>query len=195
MKILCCLSVWLCQVPVEVLLLLTVPVVDTDKEDHNWKRPLNCLHIITGPLVCVLTLQSGKCKSVDIFTWTMELNLFNSNLLCAHKKYSYVIPVICCFNAPAAFCQRNWNSFCMWKDKFCWCRFCVIISCSLKYMWLKQTMFLFHSRWLTAHWRRSSSVGACTLHWSLPLWHSLLHYHKWASSKISLCMNLLFFFF
>ncbi|XP_073693109.1 mitochondrial sodium/calcium exchanger protein [Garra rufa] len=48
------------KVPVEVLLLLTVPVVDTDKEDHNWKRPLNCLHIITGPLVCVLTLQSGK---------------------------------------------------------------------------------------------------------------------------------------
>uniref|UniRef100_A0A671Q7N1 Sodium/calcium exchanger membrane region domain-containing protein n=1 Tax=Sinocyclocheilus anshuiensis TaxID=1608454 RepID=A0A671Q7N1_9TELE len=48
------------KVPVEVLLLLTVPVVDTDKEDHNWKRPLNCLHIITGPLVCVLTFQSGK---------------------------------------------------------------------------------------------------------------------------------------
>lgn len=47
------------KVPVEVLLLLTVPVVDTDKEDHNWKRPLNCLHIITGPLVCVLTFQSG----------------------------------------------------------------------------------------------------------------------------------------
>lgn len=48
------------KVPVEALLLLTVPVVDTDKEDHNWKRPLNCLHIITGPLVCVLTFQSGK---------------------------------------------------------------------------------------------------------------------------------------
>ncbi|XP_015460188.2 mitochondrial sodium/calcium exchanger protein isoform X2 [Astyanax mexicanus] len=47
------------QLPFEVVLLLTVPVVDTDKEDHNWKRPLNCLHIITGPLVCVLTFQSG----------------------------------------------------------------------------------------------------------------------------------------
>ncbi|KAI7814939.1 putative sodium/potassium/calcium exchanger 6, partial [Triplophysa rosa] len=47
------------KVPVEVVLLLTVPVVDTDKEDHNWKRPLNCFHIITGPLVCVLTFQSG----------------------------------------------------------------------------------------------------------------------------------------
>lgn len=48
------------QLPFEVVLLLTVPVVDTDKEDHNWKRPLNCLHIITGPLLCVLTFQSGN---------------------------------------------------------------------------------------------------------------------------------------
>ncbi|KAI1900496.1 hypothetical protein AGOR_G00050530 [Albula goreensis] len=48
------------KVPWEVLLLLTVPVVDPDKEDRNWKRPLNCLHLVTGPLVCVLTFSSGK---------------------------------------------------------------------------------------------------------------------------------------
>ncbi|NWX93602.1 NCLX protein, partial [Nothoprocta pentlandii] len=47
------------QVPVELLLLLTVPVVDPDKEDLNWKRPLNCLHVVTGPLLCILTLKSG----------------------------------------------------------------------------------------------------------------------------------------
>ncbi|XP_060767551.1 mitochondrial sodium/calcium exchanger protein isoform X2 [Neoarius graeffei] len=47
------------QLPFEVMLLLTVPVVDTDKKEHNWKRPLNCLHLITGPLVCVLTFNSG----------------------------------------------------------------------------------------------------------------------------------------
>ncbi|NXC50368.1 NCLX protein, partial [Penelope pileata] len=47
------------KVPVELVLLLTVPVVDPDKDDLNWKRPLNCLHIITGPLLCVLTLKSG----------------------------------------------------------------------------------------------------------------------------------------
>ncbi|OXB56791.1 hypothetical protein ASZ78_014310 [Callipepla squamata] len=47
------------KVPVELVLLLTVPVVDPDKEDLNWKRPLNCLHIITGPVLCVLTLKSG----------------------------------------------------------------------------------------------------------------------------------------
>ncbi|KAB5526073.1 hypothetical protein PHYPO_G00147490 [Pangasianodon hypophthalmus] len=47
------------QLPFEVVLLLTVPIVDTDKKERNWKRPLNCLHLITGPLVCVLTFNSG----------------------------------------------------------------------------------------------------------------------------------------
>lgn len=47
----------------ELVLLLTVPVVDPDKDDLNWKRPLNCLHILTSPLLCVLTLKSGACKS------------------------------------------------------------------------------------------------------------------------------------
>ena len=46
----------------EFLLLLTVPVVDPDKEDGNWKRPLNCLHLAISPLVLVLTLQSGACE-------------------------------------------------------------------------------------------------------------------------------------
>lgn len=52
------------QVPVELVLLLTVPVVDPDKDDLNWKRPLNCLHILTSPLLCILTLKSGACKSL-----------------------------------------------------------------------------------------------------------------------------------
>ncbi|KAH1180435.1 hypothetical protein KIL84_009271 [Mauremys mutica] len=47
------------KLPVEFVMLLTVPVVDPDQEDHNWKRPLNCLHLITSPLVCILTLKSG----------------------------------------------------------------------------------------------------------------------------------------
>jgi len=48
--------------PLEVLLLLFVPVVDPDKEDKNWRRPLNCLHLISAPVVCVLVFQSGECK-------------------------------------------------------------------------------------------------------------------------------------
>uniref|UniRef100_A0AAX7VRA5 Sodium/calcium exchanger membrane region domain-containing protein n=1 Tax=Astatotilapia calliptera TaxID=8154 RepID=A0AAX7VRA5_ASTCA len=47
------------KTPLEVLLLLCIPVVDPDKEDRNWRRPLNCLHLITAPLVCVLVFQSG----------------------------------------------------------------------------------------------------------------------------------------
>ncbi|XP_026178564.1 mitochondrial sodium/calcium exchanger protein isoform X2 [Mastacembelus armatus] len=47
------------KTPLEVLLLLCIPVVDPDKEDKNWRRPLNCLHLITAPLVCVLAFQSG----------------------------------------------------------------------------------------------------------------------------------------
>jgi hypothetical protein len=50
------------QLPVEFLLLLTVPVVDPDKDDRNWKRPLNCLQLVISPLVLVLTLQSGVCE-------------------------------------------------------------------------------------------------------------------------------------
>ncbi|KAG8596738.1 hypothetical protein GDO81_002037 [Engystomops pustulosus] len=47
------------KVPVEILLLLCVPVVDPDKEDHNWQRPLNCLHVTTSPLLCLFCLHSG----------------------------------------------------------------------------------------------------------------------------------------
>ncbi|XP_041757105.1 mitochondrial sodium/calcium exchanger protein isoform X1 [Coregonus clupeaformis] len=53
-------AVKILKMPLEVLLLLTVPVVDPDKEDRNWRRPLNCLHLITAPLVCVLTFSSGE---------------------------------------------------------------------------------------------------------------------------------------
>ncbi|XP_070689308.1 mitochondrial sodium/calcium exchanger protein [Pempheris klunzingeri] len=47
------------KTPLEVLLLLCVPVVDPDKEDKNWRRPLNCLQLVTAPLVCVFAFQSG----------------------------------------------------------------------------------------------------------------------------------------
>ncbi|XP_006901077.1 PREDICTED: sodium/potassium/calcium exchanger 6, mitochondrial [Elephantulus edwardii] len=63
------------KLPVEFFLLLTVPVVDPDREDRNWKRPLNCLHLVTSPLFCVLTLQSGAYGLYAIGSilpvWTM----------------------------------------------------------------------------------------------------------------------------
>ncbi|XP_078277328.1 mitochondrial sodium/calcium exchanger protein [Rhinoraja longicauda] len=47
------------KLPIEFFLLLCIPVVDFDKGDHNWKRPLNCLQIVTGSLVCILAFKSG----------------------------------------------------------------------------------------------------------------------------------------
>ncbi|XP_047416377.1 mitochondrial sodium/calcium exchanger protein isoform X6 [Sciurus carolinensis] len=54
------------KLPVEFLLLLTVPVVDPDKDDRNWKRPLNCLQLAVSPLVLTLTLQSGAYGAYQI---------------------------------------------------------------------------------------------------------------------------------
>ncbi|KAM8760860.1 mitochondrial sodium/calcium exchanger protein [Acanthopagrus schlegelii] len=75
------------KTPVEVLLLLCIPVVDPDKEDKNWRRPLNCLHLVTAPLVCVLTFQSGKYGDhmiqgqFPIWLLTLLLGLFLSAIV------------------------------------------------------------------------------------------------------------------
>lgn len=63
--------------PVEVLLLLCIPVVDPDKEDKNWRRPLNCLHLITAPLVCVLAFQSGVCKCLTCYLFMQHYTFQN----------------------------------------------------------------------------------------------------------------------
>ncbi|KAG2471108.1 mitochondrial sodium/calcium exchanger protein isoform X3 [Polypterus senegalus] len=65
------------KLPMEFILLLTVPVVDPDKEDHNWKRPLNCVHLITGPLTCIMTFKAGTYGlyriSGDFPLWVLVL--------------------------------------------------------------------------------------------------------------------------
>lgn len=70
------------QTPLEVLLLLCIPVVDPDKEDRNWRRPLNCLHLITAPLVCVLVFQSGACKCLTSYNGS---NMNSCSLLIKFK--------------------------------------------------------------------------------------------------------------
>lgn len=75
------------KTPLEVLLLLCIPVVDPDKEDKNWRRPLNCLQLITSPLVCVLAFQSGIYGSYMIkgqfplWLLTLLLGLFLSAIV------------------------------------------------------------------------------------------------------------------
>nr|XP_057926476.1 mitochondrial sodium/calcium exchanger protein isoform X2 [Doryrhamphus excisus] len=75
------------KTPVEVILLLCIPVVDLDKEDKNWRRPLNCLHLITAPLVCVLAFQSGLFGDYliegqfPVWVLTLLLGLFLSAIV------------------------------------------------------------------------------------------------------------------
>lgn len=45
--------------PVELLLILTVPVMNVMREDRKWNRPLNCLQLITGPLAALYSLNGG----------------------------------------------------------------------------------------------------------------------------------------
>uniref|UniRef100_A0A4W6GC55 Solute carrier family 8 member B1 n=1 Tax=Lates calcarifer TaxID=8187 RepID=A0A4W6GC55_LATCA len=77
----------LLKTPLEVLLLLCIPVVDPDKEDKNWRRPLNCLHLITAPLMCVLIFQSGIYGEYMIqgqfplWLLTLLLGLFLSSIV------------------------------------------------------------------------------------------------------------------
>ncbi|KAM4616950.1 mitochondrial sodium/calcium exchanger protein [Polymixia lowei] len=75
------------KTPLEFLLLLCIPIVDPDKEDRNWRRPLNCLHLITAPLACVFTFQSGIYGSYliqgqfPLWLFTLLLGLFLSAIV------------------------------------------------------------------------------------------------------------------
>ncbi|XP_029295144.1 mitochondrial sodium/calcium exchanger protein isoform X2 [Cottoperca gobio] len=75
------------KTPLEVLLLLCIPVVDPDKDDRNWRRPLNCLHLITAPLACVFSFQSGEYGNYMIqgqfplWLLTLLLGLFLSAIV------------------------------------------------------------------------------------------------------------------
>ena len=51
----------LCQAPGLLILRLAVPVVDEDKYNNNWCRPLNSLHCILAPTVgIILASDSGE---------------------------------------------------------------------------------------------------------------------------------------
>ena len=84
----------------EFLLLLTVPVVDPDKDDRNWKRPLNCLQLVISPLVLVLTLQSGVCEYPSSTTsLLLPQSLFrgDSRACLSNKRlpYQWASPAAC----------------------------------------------------------------------------------------------------
>ncbi|KAM8865785.1 mitochondrial sodium/calcium exchanger protein [Synchiropus picturatus] len=75
------------KTPLEILLLLCIPVVDPDKSDKNWRRPLNCLHLLTSPLVCLFCFQSGTYgtyminQQFPVWLLTLLLGLFLSAIV------------------------------------------------------------------------------------------------------------------
>ncbi len=40
--------------PAGLLLTLTVPVIDTNEDDHNWNKWLSVLHCVTAPVFIAL---------------------------------------------------------------------------------------------------------------------------------------------
>ncbi|CAH1232911.1 SLC8B1 [Branchiostoma lanceolatum] len=50
------------KAPIQLVLNLTVSIVDFEEDKHNWNRPLNCLHCITGPLFVVFAINNGFDK-------------------------------------------------------------------------------------------------------------------------------------
>lgn len=61
----------LLKAPIFLLLNATVPVVDAESDLDNWCRPLNCLHLCTGPLA-VLLLTGNFVSLVHRFPFASE---------------------------------------------------------------------------------------------------------------------------
>ncbi|EDO31950.1 predicted protein, partial [Nematostella vectensis] len=48
------------KAPAAVVLNVTIPVIDYDEPYQNWNKWLNVLHLITGPMFCVLATRAAK---------------------------------------------------------------------------------------------------------------------------------------
>lgn len=64
----------ICKAPAVFFLNLTIPVVDYDKEDHNWNKWLNVLHCITMPVFSVMAMKGGSTLIGGRFpVWSLAL--------------------------------------------------------------------------------------------------------------------------
>eukprot|EP00058_Branchiostoma_floridae_P006381 XP_002591869.1 hypothetical protein BRAFLDRAFT_60024 [Branchiostoma floridae] len=62
------------KAPIQLVLNLTVSIVDFEEDNHNWNRPLNCLHCITGPLFVVFAINNGFDKIGGVMpVWAVVL--------------------------------------------------------------------------------------------------------------------------
>lgn len=46
--------------PIQLVLLLTIPVIDPEDASESWSQILNCLHLITGPLILATAAGAGS---------------------------------------------------------------------------------------------------------------------------------------
>ena len=69
----------LVQFPITVVLSLTVPVVDTAEDDHNWNKWLNVFHVVSGP-VCI-TLVTRRQFNVYLTCTLLEDECFQQTKL------------------------------------------------------------------------------------------------------------------
>ena len=59
---------YLIRAPIFWLLVLTVPIVDYEEEDHRWNRPLNTMHCIFGLLGFAFASELGAwCSAARFF--------------------------------------------------------------------------------------------------------------------------------
>lgn len=48
------------KAPIQVALILTIPTIDSEDTSESWSQILNCMHIITGPLLIALAAGAAK---------------------------------------------------------------------------------------------------------------------------------------
>ncbi|CAI8043250.1 Mitochondrial sodium/calcium exchanger protein [Geodia barretti] len=91
--------------PCGFILTLTVPVIDSEAELHNWNKWLNVLHCITGPVTVALLTEIGFKKIGDVFpVWALILFLgVVAALLVACTSWSDRRPVYHCVFAWLGF--------------------------------------------------------------------------------------------
>ncbi|XP_071790514.1 mitochondrial sodium/calcium exchanger protein-like isoform X1 [Asterias amurensis] len=62
--------------PLQLLLQLTVPIVDHTEDKHGWNRLLNCLQLIIDPLFCLLVTKNiSRVLIGNFYLWQLLLGV------------------------------------------------------------------------------------------------------------------------
>ncbi|KAK3592204.1 hypothetical protein CHS0354_034308 [Potamilus streckersoni] len=61
--------------PIMFFLVITIPVVDYEEENHNWNRYLNALQCFTGPVFCIFATKVGFNMMGSFPVWALVMLL------------------------------------------------------------------------------------------------------------------------